>query len=183
MFCPKCGRDDSDQHKFCPACGTNLDVVTLALKASEESILTRLNRHLDRTVARYTERLFEETPTKTQKRRIGSSWRLMGRALLTFLADLALLPVMILFLPFRFLTLIVYTPFSLMEERSERKQNRKLNVSGATRAQLEGGRVPEEWLTGPAASVTETTTVHLVSHEASVRPENAADPRAKQGGA
>ena len=31
MFCPKCATANSDQGKFCRACGTNLETVALAL--------------------------------------------------------------------------------------------------------------------------------------------------------
>jgi uncharacterized membrane protein YvbJ len=63
MFCPKCGRDDSHGYKFCPACGTNLDVVTIALSTGEDSVFTRVNKHLDRSVARYADHLFESATT------------------------------------------------------------------------------------------------------------------------
>lgn len=32
MFCPGCGGQQSNEKKFCPACGTNLAVVTAALQ-------------------------------------------------------------------------------------------------------------------------------------------------------
>ena len=79
MFCPKCGRDDSHQYKFCPTCGTNLDVVTIALSTGEDSIFTRVNKHLDRSVARYADHFFESAPTTAREGQVGSSWRLLGK--------------------------------------------------------------------------------------------------------
>ena len=76
MFCPKCGRDDSHRYKFCPACGTNLDVVTIALSTGEDSVFTRVNKHLDRSVARYADHFFEGATTTAREGQVGSSWRL-----------------------------------------------------------------------------------------------------------
>ena len=176
MFCPKCGRDDSHQHTFCPACGTNLEVVTLALATSEDSIFTRFNRHLDRSIARYAEHVFEEASTGTRIGRVRSSWRLMGQGLLTFLADSALLPLMFFFLPLRLLILILYTPLGLLEERSDRKRSKRQIVDEESSAALGEASVPKDWLIGPAGSVTETATVQFTSAESSKKRGNTADP-------
>ena len=79
MFCPKCGRDDSPRRKFCPGCGTNLDVVTIALATGEDSIFTKVNKHLDRSVARYADHFFESSTTTEREGQVGSSWRLGER--------------------------------------------------------------------------------------------------------
>ena len=129
MFCPKCGRDDSHRHKFCPSCGTNLDVVTIALSTGEYSIFTRVNKHLDRSVARYADHFFESATTTAREGQVGSSWRLVGKGVLTFFIDLALLPVMFFFLPIRLLLLLFYTPLGLLQERSERKRSGVYNSS------------------------------------------------------
>ena len=174
MFCPKCGRDDSDRHTFCPACGTNLEVVTLALAASEDSIFTRFNRHLDRTVARYAEHVFEEAPVRARAGRVGGSWRLMGQGLLTFLADAALLPLMFFFLPIRLLVLLLYTPLGLLEERGDRMRGKRAAAGGA----LGDASVPKGWLSGLVGSVTEAGTVEITSAETSKRRANTADASA-----
>src|SRR5918998_5052831 len=145
MFCPKCGRDDSHRYKFCPSCGTNLDVVTIALSTGEDSIFTRVNKHLDRSVARYADHLFESATTTGREGRVGSSWRLVGKGMLTFFLDLALLPVMFFFLPIRLLMLLLYTPLGLLQERSERKRSGVPTVGGASgtsRRDLPGA---EDW--------------------------------------
>ena len=178
MFCPKCGRDDSHQHTFCPSCGTNLEVVTLALAASEDSIFTRFNRHLDRSVARYAEHVFEEAPARARVGRVKSSWRLAGQGLLTFLADAALLPLMFFFLPFRLLMLLLYTPLGLLEERGDRRRARKQMAEEERSAALGGAAMPKDWLLGPAASVTETETVEFTRAESSKKRGDTADPLA-----
>lgn len=167
MFCPKCGRDDSHGYKFCPACGTNLDVVNIALTTGEDSVFTRVNKHLDRSVARYADHLFESATTTAREGGVGSSWRLAGKGLLTFLLDLALLPVMFFFLPVRLLLLLLYTPLGLLQERSERKRSGVPAVGGAGESSKRGLPEAGGWRGGPVGSVTENTTVHLELAEAS----------------
>jgi hypothetical protein len=167
MFCPKCGRDDSHPYKFCPACGTNLDVVSIALSTGEDSIFTRINKHLDRSVARYADHFFEAAPTTAREGQVGSSWRLAGKGVLTFLIDLTLLPVMFFFLPIRLLMLLLYTPLGLLQERSERKLRSMPAVDESSEPSKR--RLPEAggWRVGSVGSVTENTTVHLEPAEPS----------------
>src|ERR671910_523325 len=155
MFCPKCGRDDSHGYKFCPTCGTNLDVVTIALSTGEDSVFTRVNKHLDRSVARYADHFFESVTTTAREGQVGSSWRLAGKGVLTFLIDLALLPVMFFFLPVRLMLLLLYTPLGLLQERSERKLSGVPTVDGAS--EPSGRGLPEAggWRGRPVGSVTE----------------------------
>ena len=167
MFCPKCGRDDSHQYKFCPTCGTNLDVVTIAVSTGEDSIFTRVNKHLDRSVARYADHFFESAPTTAREGQVGSSWRLAGKGVLTFLIDLALLPVMFFFLPVRLLMLLLYTPLGLLQERSERKRSGVPSLDGASESSKRGLPEAGGWRGGSVGSVTENTTVHLELAEAS----------------
>ena len=167
MFCPKCGRDDSHGYKFCPACGTNLDVITIALSTGEDSVFTRVNKHLDRSVARYADHFFESATTTAREGRVGSSWRLVGKGMLTFLIDLALLPMMFFFLPVRLLMLLLYTPLGLLQERSEQKRSGVPTVVGASESSKRGLPEAGGWRVGSVGSVTENTTVHLELAEAS----------------
>ncbi len=173
MFCPKCGRDDSHRYKFCPTCGTNLDVVTIALSTGEDSLFTRVNKHLDRSVARYADHFFESATTTAREGRVGSSWRLAGKGLLTFLIDLVLLPVMFFFLPLRLLMLLLYTPLGLLQERSERKRSGVPAVGGASESSKRGLPEAGGWRVGSVGSVTENTTVHLEPAEPSGGRTNA----------
>ncbi|MFN2510553.1 MAG: zinc ribbon domain-containing protein [Pyrinomonadaceae bacterium] len=166
MFCPKCGRADSPQHKFCPTCGTNLDVVTIALSTGEDSIFTRVNKHLDRSVARYADHFFESATTTAREGQVGSSWRLVGKGVLTFFIDLGLLPVMFFFLPIRLLMLLLYTPLGLLQER-ERKRSGVPTVDEASESSKRGLPEAGGWRVGSVGSVTENTTVHLELAEAS----------------
>lgn len=161
MFCPKCGRDDSHGYKFCPACGANLEVVTIALSTGEDSVFTRVNKHLDRSVARYADHLFESATTTASEGRVGSSWRLAGKGMLTFLIDLVLLPMMFFFLPVRLLMLLLYTPLGLLQERSERKRSGVPTVGGASESSKRGLPEAGGWRVGSVGSVTENTTAHL----------------------
>ena len=167
MFCPKCGRDDSPRLKYCPTCGTNLDVVNIALSTGEDSVFTRVNKHLDRSVARYADHFFESATTTAREGQVGSSWRLAGKGVLTFLIDLALLPLMFFFLPVRLLMLLLYTPLGLLQERSERKRSSVPTVDGASESSKRGLPEAGGWRVGSVGSVTENTTVHLELAEAS----------------
>lgn len=172
MFCPKCGRDDSHRFKFCPGCGTNLEVVITALTTGEDTVFSKVNKYLDRSVARYADQYFETAPPAGREGRVCSSWRLAGRGVLTFLIDLALLPLMFFFLPIRLVLLLLYTPVGLLQERGDQKQ-RNMPAIDVTRepAKLE---LPEtgRWRTGSIGSVTENTTVHLELDEPSARRAN-----------
>jgi hypothetical protein len=158
MFCPKCGRDDSHRYKFCPTCGTNLEVVTVALTTGEDSVFTRVNKYLDRSVARYADHYFESAPATAREGQVGSSWRLAGKGLLTFLIDLALLPVMFFFLPLRLLLLLLYTPVGLLQERSEQKRGSVPVLNAANEPSKRG--LPD-WRGEAVGSVTENTTTLL----------------------
>src|SRR3712207_5008898 len=167
MFCPKCGRDDSYRYKFCPSCGTNLDVVSIALSTGEDSLFTRVNKHLDRSVARYADHFFESATTTAREGQVGSSWRLAGKGLLTFLIDLALLPVMFFFCPLRHLMLLLYAALGLLQERSERRRSGVPTVGGASERPARGLPEAGGWRVGSVGSVTENTTVHLEPAEPS----------------
>ncbi len=175
MFCPKCGRDDSQQYKFCSTCGTNLDVVTIALSTGEDSIFTRVNKHLDRSVARYADHFFDSATTTAREGQVGGSWRLLGKGVLTFFIDLALLPFMFFFLPVRLLMLLLYTPLGLLQERSERKRSSVPAIDVATESSKRGLPEAGEWRLGPVGSVTENTTVHLEPAETPEGRDNISD--------
>ena len=47
MFCPTCGRDNSVGRKFCASCGTNLELVSQALSASDDNFFPKIDTGLD----------------------------------------------------------------------------------------------------------------------------------------
>jgi hypothetical protein len=147
-------------------------VITVALSTGEDSIFTRVNKHLDRSVARYADHFFESAATTAREGQVGSSWRLAGKGILTFLLDLALLPIMFFFLPFRLLMLLLYTPLGLLQARSERKRSGVPAVGGAFESSKRGLPEAGGWRASPVGSVTENTTVHLGLTEP---PEGQAD--------
>ncbi|HKO61405.1 MAG TPA: zinc ribbon domain-containing protein [Pyrinomonadaceae bacterium] len=175
MFCPNCGRDDSHRYKFCPTCGTNLDVVTIALSTGEDSIFTRVNKHLDRSVARYADHFFESATPMAREGQVGSSWRLAGKGVLTFFIDLALLPLMFFFLPIRLLMLLLYTPMGLLQERSERKRSSVPAIDVTSESSKRGLPEAVGWRAGSFGSVTDNTTVHLELAEPSAGATNTSD--------
>jgi hypothetical protein len=87
--------------------------------------------------------------------------------MLTFLIDLALLPVMFFFLPVRLLMLLLYTPLGLLQERSERKRSSVPAIDVASESSKRGLPEAGSWRVGSVGSVTENTTVHLELAEAS----------------
>lgn len=171
MFCPTCARDASDNLKFCPSCGTNLEAVTKALSGNTEGIFFRANKSQDKFIARYAAHFFEDALTKALDRPIRSSWKILGQGIITAFINFILLLVMMIVLPARFLSLLVYTPFSLLSERSLRLKSVSAIREGTTDSQREPS-LPKGWLNHTVPSVAEHTTVNLSS--ASSLEQNAA---------
>jgi hypothetical protein len=160
MFCPGCGRDDSNRCKFCPSCGTNLEIISQALAESDEGAFDKAGKSLDRFIASYSEHLFKDDPAKALDKNIGASWRVLGQGVLTSLFNLALFIVMTVLLPARFLILIIHTPVKLLTERN---RNRKQTANEPESEDVEHLPEPQSrgWLPEPVKSVTEHTTVSL----------------------
>ena len=160
MFCPTCGRDDSHQRRFCPSCGTNLEAISRTLYESNESAFVKIGKSLDGVIARYAEHLFKEAPARALDRRVGSSWMILGQGALTSLFDMALFVVMTLLLPFRFMTLLIHTPFRLLAERSRNRKSARQEVDERDLFPLPESQTPRG-LPPAFGSVTEHTTVSL----------------------
>ena len=162
MFCPTCGREDSNERKFCPSCGTNLERVSKAISPSAEGRLTRIDRFLDKLIARYARQFFKDAAAKALDRRVGHSWQIFGQGMLTFLVNLILLPVMFWVFPVRFLILLFATPVRLFSERGKRQRYVTTGQEEKRTPELRAP-LPERWLTDSVFRVTETTTEHLIS--------------------
>lgn len=160
MFCPSCGRDDSHKRKFCPACGTNLEAISHALNGEAEGMFSRLDQSLNKFIARYAEHVFKNAPVKALDKRVGSSWQILGQGILTSLFDLALFTIMTVLLPFRFLTLLIRTPFRLLTERGKGRQQTMTKLKGKAATRLPEAQ-SQPWLLKTIPSVTEHTTVNL----------------------
>ena len=44
MYCPQCGAQNTDDTKYCRACGTNVGVVSLALKNPDQLVANALGK-------------------------------------------------------------------------------------------------------------------------------------------
>jgi hypothetical protein len=162
VFCPKCGRDNSIERKFCASCGTNLEVVSQALSGSNDDFFTRIDSGLDHFLARYAEHVFRNAPQNAAEQRVGKSWQVFGQAVLTSIIDLLLFLLMWNILPLRFLLLLISSPIRLL---SEHGKNRRVALAAGQRATELPDRMPEQWLSDSIGSVTEHRTAMLPNSE------------------
>ena len=160
MFCPTCGRDNSHERKFCASCGTNLEVVYKALSVSAEGLFAKVDKSLNQFIARYAEHVFKDAPKRALDRQIIKSWQVLGQGILTSLFDLALMAIMTIVLPLRFLILLIRTPVRLLSERSKYRKSTTAELEAEGAPDLLDP-LPQKWLSHPAGSVTEQTTVNL----------------------
>ena len=150
MFCPTCGREDSQERKFCIACGTNLERVTKALSPSGDSALVRIDKAFDKVMGHYAGMFFGNAPQQATEWRTANSWKLLGESFLAMLANFILFWLMCyVAFPVRFLVLLVATPFRLLAERN--------NKTPVTTAELE----PHGWSEAVIPSVTEHATIKM----------------------
>jgi hypothetical protein len=162
MFCPTCGRDDSHERKFCPSCGTNLEMISQTLAEGDGGgAFSNVGKSLDVFIGRYSEHLFKDAPAKALEQRIGASWQILSQGIMTSLFDLALFTIMSVLLPIRFLILLIYTPFKLLSERSRNRKTATPALESTDVLYLPDPQ-SQDWPRTPVASVTEHTTVNLL---------------------
>ena len=119
---------------------------------------------IDQLVGRYTEHVFRDAPQYANDRKVSSSWRLLGQAILTTLLDLLLFVLMWNLLPLRLLILVISTPFRLMSERDTARQLPHYEAP-------EFGEAPKRlWLRESVERVSEHTTTLLEVVPRSVAP-------------
>ena len=159
MFCPTCGKDNSQELKFCASCGTNLEAVSQALTGVEEDFFSKMDSGMDYFIARYAEHVFKDAPHDLAERSVKKSWTLLGQAVVTSLVDILLFSLMWNLLPLRFLILLISTPFRLLARRGREIQHQTL-APAYQAPELPAGR-PSLWLDQPGMSVTDSTTRHL----------------------
>ena len=168
MYCPKCGRDNLNEQRFCASCGTNLEAVSQVLSGTGTDFFTRIDTGLDQFIAKYAEHVFTDAPSKATDRSVSNSWKLLGRGVLTSFIDLFLSLVIWNVFTVRFNILLFSTPFRLLSERSSRLK--KLNAGIDTGAPL---RLPEplpnQWIPGAVPSVSEHTTEILQEYRPSAQ--------------
>ena len=173
MFCPTCGREDSQARRFCPACGANLERVTRALSPGGGSLLARADQAFDRLVARYAGLFFGGARDKAFDWRVSHSWTLWAQAFLALPANFILFWIMLFgILPLRLLTLLLGSPFRLLSELSARQGAEDVHTPVAKvenrRAQLQAPP-PAQWALDSAPSAVEHTTMNL--------PDSAREPK------
>ncbi|NNE97447.1 MAG: zinc ribbon domain-containing protein, partial [Pyrinomonadaceae bacterium] len=78
MFCPKCGKGNSSEIKYCASCGTNLEAISRALTGREEDFFTKIDGGIDQLFARYTEHVFGDSCKASNENTVVRSWRLLG---------------------------------------------------------------------------------------------------------
>jgi len=169
MFCPTCGREDSQGRKFCPACGANLERVTKALSSGGDGILVRADQAFDRLIARYAGLFFSGARDRSLDRRVSNSWLIWVQAFLTLPANFILFGIMFFaILPLRLLSLLISTPFRLLTERINQQNAAIIAKVEDRRAQLQSPP-PRPWSLDTGPSAVEHTTMNL--------PESAAPER------
>ena len=164
MFCPNCGKDNSNDLRFCASCGTNLEAVAQALSGREDDFFTKMDGGIDQLIGRYSEHVFRRAPQHAAERKVARSWQLLGQAVLTSVLDLLLFVLMWNLLPLRFLLLVISTPFRVLGERGESRQASQL--AGGYRPPEELTPVSRLWLADGVPSVTDSTTTNLTERSA-----------------
>src|SRR5262245_49855395 len=160
MFCPTCGREDSQGRRFCPACGANLERVTRALSPGGDSFLVRADQAFDRLIARYAGLFFGGARDKALDWRLRNSWTLWAQAFLSLPVNIMLLYALIFILPLRLVTLLFGSPFRLLSERGSQQGVTQVAKVENRRAQLQAPP-PGQWLMDSAPSADEHTTMNL----------------------
>ena len=162
MFCPACGKDNSEGVKFCASCGTNLEVISRALYTSSTGLFTRAENTLNHVVTRYSERVFKNAPANALSRKLSDSWMFLGQGLVTAAVDFLLFWVMLFAVfPLKLITLLVSSPVRLLLERGNR-QKPVPPLDSAKKARTSAQLVaPEEWEQHDMVSAVEHTTEHL----------------------
>lgn len=171
MFCPRCGRDNLNERKFCGSCGTNLEAVSQVLSGSGSDFFTRLDTSLDQFIARYAEHVFKDAPANATDRSVSNSWKLLGRGVVTSFVDLFLSLMIWNVFTVRFYILLFSTPFRLLSERNRLKSLKELPEKVTPRSLPEV--LPDQWLSGSVPSVSEHTTERLQQYQPPMRDRSA----------
>lgn len=163
MFCPNCGRDNAHERKFCASCGTNLEAVSQALSGNRDDFFTKTDAALDQLIARYSEHVFKDAPSKLNDRQLGNSWKILGQGVVTSFVDVILFSLMWNIIPLRFLILLISSPFRLLS----RRRSGQVTTTGGFKEPPTKGLAeppPNRWLPESFPSVSEHTTQNLQEH-------------------
>lgn len=170
MFCPSCGKDNSEGSKFCASCGTNLEVISRALYSRSTGWFTRAENALDQVITHYSERIFRNAPAGVPSRRISDSWKVLGQGILTAAADFILFWLMLFVVfPVKLLTLLLFTPFKLLANLVRPKPIAQPGTGKVMRPSLAQLPPPVEWRADSPVSAVEHTTEHLAEYDSKRR--------------
>ena len=150
MYCPNCAEPNSDDVKYCRACGQNLSVIAIAMKRRfPTALLDRLDSYLER---------------KNERMRRDSIVAAVGGSVFLFLSLYHLLKGeglsfnVIFTFTFACLMFLWSVWDYLVYQRSlSREADREHRASGKTTSEIP----VEKGLQGQPASVTEGTTKHM----------------------
>jgi hypothetical protein len=155
MYCPNCGRNNPREIRFCASCGTNLEAVSQALSGTRDDFFTKTDAALDQLMARYSEHVFKDAPSRLNDRKVGNSWRVLGQSVVTSFVDMILFSLMWNIIPLRFLILLISTPIKLLSQRSNKQITKTAGLEeNVDRKLIEPA--PVEWTPGFFPSVSET---------------------------
>ncbi len=178
MYCPSCGSNNQDEVKFCTRCGTNLGVVSDALRGRTTGALETDER---------TVKLLKDYYRSRRMMIIGGAasalalFKLAGPFLLGFPDKL--IPIVILSLAFLLLSLIAFV-WGLVKWNNSSSEIKALGFSPskgkAIRAEPEQLRLPADqssigasaYATDPIASLSSVTehTTHLLDEDEQTPP-------------
>lgn len=165
MFCPACGREDSQARRFCPSCGANLERVTRALSPGGDNFLVMADQAFDRLIARYAGLFFSGARDKADDWRVSHSWALWGQGVLALLANFILFWIMLFgLLPLRLLTLLLGSPFRWLSERGDQQaaaQDATPDAKVENRQPQLQVPPPQQWSLASGPSAVEHTTKNL----------------------
>jgi len=163
MFCPTCGKENSQERKFCGICGTNLETVSQALSGSGDDFFTRIDMGLDQFIARYSDRLFKNAPSQALDRSLRNSWQILGQGVVTSFVDLFLFTLMWNIFPLKFLILLISTPIRALAGRSDRQKSATTTLN--KKALDSPASLQENWPSEFAPRITEHTTENLQEYK------------------
>jgi len=181
VYCPSCGSNNQDEVKFCTRCGTNLEVVSDALRGRTTSALETDERRVTLLKDYYRSRRMMLIGGATSALAL---FKLAGPFLLGFPEKM--IPVVILSLGFLFLSLIAFV-WGLVKWNNSSSEIKALGFSASKEKALAAApeqlRLPADqasignpvYATDPIAlqsSVTEHTT-HLLDEDNQTPPSQA----------
>ena len=181
MFCPRCAAQNLDDAKFCRGCGTNIEIVALALSDSEHPT-TQASNAIDSKLGKTSlEKRREARNNLIQAGGLIGGSTLVGAALGIFSNQPDWIFVWLVFAGW----MACWGIFSLVagigelmdaKDLSRELETAEMHTQLAKSLATRGSRVETNELTPPGLlprpSITESTTEPLIKSKASYKPSN-----------